>query len=744
MRPLVEWLTTHRALALFLTLGLVAVVGSFALRLEVDNSLQAWFVDDDPALVSYRQFLQEFGGDEVVVIALTGPGAVFDPDRLARLSSLTLEVSHLEGVLRVWSLASLAVPSRESTTWMPLLDEPVDASDVERVRAWSQLSALSARFIGKDEHTLALYAWLTAAPDLEQKRGSILDGVRKAVEASLASQETAHFGGFGVVYDALNRATFGQGGMFIGLSYLVIAVALYLVTGRWRWTALALVVVTLADLTLFGAMGLLGRPLNLVTVALPALVMVLGVANVIHLTTHLDISLDKSRLSAALAVAAVPCLFNALTTGGGFLSLGTASMAVTRDYGLFAALGVLAAFVLSLVGVATLLPKSNVERTSRFKVALNAIVEALMVLSLRRRRWVIVLTALLFALAGWGVSRIVVDTYTIDFLPKEDQVRRDSEVIEEHLGPYLPLELLLRVPTEGGWKTPDFLEALSLAEVELRTLPQVGSTLSVVTLLQDLQRQLPAAADATLQSSALAALDVEALVSADGRTVRLTATVPMASARTMDDLAGRAQSLVQQAMSDRAVVEVSGYLPLYSQIVQQLLQDQLSSFALAFVVVFLLVGMVLRSWRFTLLAIPPNLMPVAMVLGAMGFWGIRLDVATVTIAAAVLGIVVDDTVHILYRLKRAISEGLSLEAAFRAIARSSGVAVVSTSFIFCAGFGVIALAQVKSVAYVGLLTAVAVVVALVMDLMLVPALASYVLEKCRPVEEAKHLKGGRA
>lgn len=744
MRLLVEWLTKHRALALLFALGLVAVVGSFALRLEVDNSLQAWFVDDDPALVSYRQFLKEFGGDEVVVIVLAGPGTVFDADRLARLSSLTLEVSHLEGVLRVWSLASLAIPSKESLAWMPLLDEPVDASDVERVRAWSQRSALSGRFMGKDEHSLALYAWLAAAPDLEQKRGSILDGVRRAVEASLADQETAHFGGFGVVYDALNRATFEQGGAFIGLSYLMIAVALYLVTGRWRWTILALVVVTLADVALFGAMGLLGRPLNLVTVALPALVMVLGVANVIHLTAHLEISLDKSRLSAALAVAAIPCLFNALTTGGGFLSLGTASMAVTRDYGLFAALGVLAAFVFSLVGIAALLPKVLAEKPSRFKVALNAVVEALMVFSLRRRRLVVGLTALLFALAGWGASRIVVDTYTIDFLPNADQVRRDSDVIEEHLGPYLPLELLLRVVTEDDWKTPDFLEALSRAEVELRALPQVGSTLSVVTLLQDLQRQLPAAADATLQPGALAALDVGALVSVDGRTVRLTATVPMASARALDELAGRAQSLVQQAMSDRAVVQVSGYLPLYSQIVQQLLKDQLSSFALAFVVVFLLVGMVLRSWRFTLIAIPPNVMPVAMVLGAMGFWGIRLDVATVTIAAAVLGIVVDDTVHILYRLKGAIREGLALEAAFRAIARSSGVAVVSTSFIFCAGFGVIALAQVKSVAYVGLLTAVAVVVALVMDLMLVPALSSYALGKRRMSMDAKHLKGGRA
>lgn len=744
MRVLVEWLTRHRTLALLMALGAAVVVGSFALRLKVDNSLQAWFVEDDPALTSYRQFLEEFGGDEVVVIVLMSPGTAFDPDRLARLSGLTLKLSQLEGVQRVWSLASLTAPAVDGASWMPLLDDPVDASDVERVRAWSALSALGERFIGRDDHALALYAWLAATPDLEQKRGSILDAVRGVTQASLANDESAHFGGFGVVYDALNRATFGQGGMFIALSYLVIAVALYLVTGRWRWTMLALAVVTLADVVLFGAMGALGRPLNLVTVALPALVMVLGVANVIHLTAHLKTSSDQGHLSVALAVVAVPCLFNALTTGGGFLSLGAASMAVTRDYGLFAALGVIVAFALSLVGVAALLPKSDVEKPSRFKAALNVAVEAIMVFSLRQRRLLIALTALLLALAGWGASRIVVDTYTIDFLPSEDQAQRDSDLIEQHLGPYLPLELLLRAPTQEGWKARGFLEALARAEAQLRTLQQVGSTLSVVTLLQDVQRQFPISLDQIAQSGALAAVDLGALISDDGRTVRLTATVPMASVRAMDGLARRAQSLVQQAMSDRAVVEVSGYLPLYSRIVQQLLHDQLSSFSIAFAVVFLLVGVVLRSWRYTLVAIPTNLLPVGIVLGVMGFAGIRLDVATVTIAAAVLGIVVDDTVHILYRLKRAMRQGLSLEAAFRAIARSSGVAVVFTSFIFCAGFGVIALAQVKSVAYVGLLTAVAVAGALIMDLMLVPALSSYVLDKRRVSRDEKHLKGGRS
>jgi predicted RND superfamily exporter protein len=141
--------------------------------------------------------------------------------------------------------------------------------------------------------------------------------------------------------------------------------------------------------------------------------------------------------------------------------------------------------------------------------------------------------------------------------------------------------------------------------------------------------------------------------------------------------------------------------------------------------VFFVVSLVLRSWRFTLAAIPPNLLPVAVVLGAMGLSGIRLDIATVTIAAVVLGIVVDDTVHILYRLRRELQAGRPVEEAMRRVARASGTAVVSSSIVFCAGFLVVAMAGAYSIANVGLLTATAVAAALVTDLVMLPAIVSY-------------------
>ena len=119
--------------------------------------------------------------------------------------------------------------------------------------------------------------------------------------------------------------------------------------------------------------------------------------------------------------------------------------------------------------------------------------------------------------------------------------------------------------------------------------------------------------------------------------------------------------------------------------IAHILKDQINSLALAFVVIFLLIAGILRSGFLSILAIILNGIPVAVVLGFMGATGIKLDVATVTIAAALLGIVVDDTVHILYQLKRSLKEHTFLEDALRDVARHSGLAVLSTSFIFCLG-----------------------------------------------------------
>lgn len=738
MSALIRFLIRHRGTALILVLIGAGAALLEASGLKIDNSLEVWFVEDDPALVSYLDFCEAFGCDEIVVTAIRGPGPALSVERLARLADLTRDLVDTDGVARVQSLTSVAVPQMSmGQPVLPLISEPIDAVQVQRARTAVSGSRLAARFVGRDGKTLVVHTFLEQSPDLDARRSRILDAIRASVRASLGPGERASHGGIGVLYDDLNRATFGEGAVFLGLSYAAVALALLLVLRRLLWLVLALAVVALADLFLFGAMAWLDRPINMITMALPALVMILGVANIVHMATALESTFSQkpeglSRLTASLASVAVPCFSNTCTTAGGFLSLTAASMAITRGYGLCAALGIVFASFLALLGTATALPLMTGSRP-RQRSLLATTVERAMLFSMRHRGAVGSLTVLLTGLAIAGAARIRVDTFSMDFLPRDHSYRRENAAIEATVGPYVPLEFTVQVPEAGDRATAHFIESMGAAQTALEADPEIGLTLSIADVLRDLQPApslpTPKLGQGAGQSVALLAEEgaeksLGQLVADDGRTLRLAATTRMASAAGFREVAERAQVQIEGAMGQLAQVNLSGYLPLYSQMIAHILDDQISSFALAFAVVFVLVAWVLRSWRLTLAAVAPNLLPVTMVLGVMGGAGIRLDVATVTIAAAILGIVVDDTVHILYRLRRALPVADSLEEAMSAVARESGVAVVTTSFIFCAGFSVVALASVRSVALVGLLTTVGVASALVTDVLLLPVIVS--------------------
>ena len=752
LTQLISSLVRRRRVVVLVTLVLAVALAVFASRLPVDNSLEVWFVEDDPSLASYEAFLEEFGNDEVVVIAIHGSDDVFAPDRLERLARLTECLEDIEGIARVHSLANTGILfSGAEPRLVPAVDLPVANDDLIRARAVVAIEGLASQLVGRDGATLVVFAWMDATRDIDLERPRILDAIRDATEAELNPVENASYGGVGVLHDALNRATIGEGSLFIGLSWLVIAGALLIITRRWLWTILALLVVTVADIALLGVMSLLGHPVNMITIALPPVVMILGVANVVHMATDLDIALARGRnsvseLVATLAEVTTPCAFNAITTAVAFLSLATASMAVTRDYGVFAAVGVLFAFVLSLAGMAVVLPRaSRLRPPGPSNTRLAGIVEKIVVFSMRRRAAVFAVTLIIIVLSAVGATRIVVDTYSIGFLPDNDVARLDEIAIERTVGPYFPLEMTLRTSGET-WMDREFLGAVAAAQSALEADSLIGRTTTIAAVLRDFQGGasgivvprpwVPQSNDAIAETMELLertgnADILDHLVADDGRTVRLTATTPGMSVRSFIEVAERARAAAQAAAGDRVEVSLSGYMPLYTQMIEHVVGDQVRSFSLAFLMVFLVISLVLRSWRFALVAIPPNLLPVAILLGVMGFAGIQLDIATVTVAAVVLGVIVDDTVHMLHRLRRELNTGADLDTAMRAVARASGLAVVSTSLVFVAGFLVISLAASAAVGKSGLLIAIAVMSALVTDLLLLPAFIAFLFARKR-------------
>jgi len=468
--------------------------------------------------------------------------------------------------------------------------------------------------------------------------------------------------------------------------------------------------------------------------------LIVGLADSVHIMMYTarlrgDLS-RRERVVKGVGFMLWPCLFNTLTTAGAFLALTASPMAVVRDLGLFCAVGLVGAFVSAVVVCTFALHWRKAEPVIKDSGFLNS-VTGVLARSGVNHPWMVLAASLVLAGAcGWGVNRVEEDTYSIGFLKESHLVRQDSEFIEKNLGPYTPLEILVRA--ENNLLKLGMLEKIEAWQQRAVEKDHAGWAFSVVDVLKRMGQRGGAGyklpkdqrfLDLALKGMKLEAGDTYDQVVESEKMIRVTFGIPMRSARGMKE---SLDNILAQADFPAGIRLVpSGYIPLYVRMMEYIVDTQVSSFVIAFLVIFLLIGILFRSVRFTLLALPSNLLPVLATLGVMGLTGIRLDVATVTIAAIVLGLVVDDTVHFLYHLRHELKEGDDAgEAASRSV-RSIGHSMALSSIVLVIGFAMLGLAPVKSVSYFGLLCALAMFSAILADLLVVPALVKAFRIKAR-------------
>ncbi len=745
---IVEVLARGRWWVLATLVTIAAGGGILATRVGVDNSLESWFVEDDPTLAAYDAFQRDFGNDEVAVVALHHPQGVFRTDVLQRLTTLTADLEAIDGIRRASSLAAVDdIRSDDFTLEVgPLLPEvPRDEAEL---RALEQRvladPLLVGRLVSGDGKTALIIAQMDDAEEMDLRRDAILAQVQETIERDLAdSGIESHLAGMGVVYDALNRISTRDSTLFMTLCYVLVIGVLILLFRRVGPVVLALGIVLVTMLTVMGLYGAAGLDINMITMVLPTIVVIVGVADSIHVLFHVAEErrrgLDPRRIRRAVAFIFMPCLFTTLTTAVGFASLVTARTEIIRQLGLFAACGVLVAFLVTIAASAAALTSERFapRPAPSGESALARFLAAVCRVSVAHRGLVIGAAGVLVLLAAYGVSQVRVDTFSIGFLKQSHPVRVDSDRIEERFGNYVPMEFTVEATGPDGVRDPELLRRVDAWQRAMEADPRVSWTSGLPDVVKRLNQVLrdgrpedfvvppdgAALEQALLLYESDPDNDMVHLTDAGGRRVRVTAGVEMTTAQgfltLLDDLTLEGEGII----GDTGEIQRTGYLPLYCQIIDYIVQSQISSFSLAFVVIFVLMVLVFRSLRLGALSVLPNVFPVFLTLGMMGLVGIHLDLGTVTIAAVVIGIVVDDTIHFLYRYRVELraAEGDHELAAERTCA-TAGAAMTATTMILAAGFLVLTLASVKSVIYFGLLTASAMGAGLLGDLVILPAL----------------------
>lgn len=728
--------------ALLTVLALVRLVDwpNFALALEVDPSVRALLPQDGAELAIFESVRERYTSDDLLLVAWVADD-LFTPQRMAAIKRLTKRLERMPGVDDVESLAT-ALRVR-------VFDDYSDVRGYLSEIPQSRDEALAVRDAILDN---PLYAGYLVSHD---GRGTML-AVR--FDPKLSAKTL-----IGIVadIDAASRDEAGDvdqflsGPLFVRLEIsrlllrdlyrvmpLAVAMTLLVVAFGFRHLRgvvlplLSNAVALIVTLAVFVASG---HTLNYVTVILPPTIYVVGFAYAIHVISdfdrHFATGLERvAAARAALADVLVPVTLTALTTAIGFASLMLSDIDSIRLFGGYASLGTILAWLTTLTVVPAGLVLMPARRGQVRGLATDRLAQHLARLAERRWRAMLAAGLLLTILAVVGATRIDVGTDYLGNFPSDSPLRRNFERMSSVFSGAVPLQIVLESDTVDAMKTPYALREVTRLKDWLLAQPEIGGVYTLVDYIGVLERALapdlvdddPVPASAGLASHLLllgGGEDVRRFAEPGFTSTLLQVRARVVASADLNALSSRIESRLEELPQDlRGHLTGSSYL--IARTLDEVTRGQVVSLAAALLPIYLVLTLMFRSLKLALLALVPNVLPILAFFGILGFSGITLNLTTSLVASVVLGIAVDDSIHFFARLRQAAAhtndEGLALETAMIGIIRP----VSFTTAGLALGFITLIVGELRSQAEFGLLAAVTLVIAWLLDLTFTPALAS--------------------
>ncbi|RME26409.1 MAG: hypothetical protein D6806_06320 [Deltaproteobacteria bacterium] len=722
------------------------VAGVFATRLDFDNTIESYFFPEDLEL--YNRFLKQFGSDEIIAIGFGGE-PVFTEANLKLIAELSRELQKLPHVRRVLSLTTvkLAYGQEDAVVFEQLLPGNFTLKHLTAARKRALADPMIVgTLLAPDARATAIVVEIEHLVGQFDYKVELLGEIHKVLQRQREKTGKEFFlGGTAVLDEAIFRYTRTDQITFFPFIVLIIMVLMFFMFRQASMAVLPLLVAAVSALWTYGLMQLLGFKINVITTIIGPLLLAVAIADSMHILADYrqEVAAGVREKQTAITRTFVrvlgPCAMTSLTTVVGLSSLLLADLAPLRQFGLIASCGVVFAFlatVLLLPVLLSWLPLPTPRRTGSKNLVGDRLLAWLGMSTSRRARIVLALALLPLPLAVLGLTRLTVGTNSLDYLNEDDAIRRQIEWLDEHVGGTVSLEFIVEGGQPGAVKQPQLLARMERFQEFLKQQVGITGAYSVVDLIKTLNRAVQGGADSQLEipgSPAAVAQELllvesedelRSFVSSDYSRARISARVAMAQSRRLASETPAIEKKLREIFAGSAQVETSGLIYLMHRMEHYILDSQIKSFALAFLLVFLCLLVMLRSWRLGLLALVPNLLPIVFTLALMPLLSIPLDVGTVMIAGVALGLVVDDTIHFFARFRRRLRDGGQVGPAIVTTMETAGRPIVYTSVVLCMGFLVLALASFRPVVHFGVLTSIVIALALVFDLLVTPAIIS--------------------
>lgn len=716
-------------------------------QIGFDYDFESFFPENDPETAFYLEFRDQFGSDnDFLIIGIEHEQSVFNPNFLRQVDSYVTELEGLPYVTQVLSPTRIEEPIRMGFTVSkrPLLrwnspDSIVhqhllsDSIRIENHSTWK------GTFISEDAHSILIQI---QHEELLSKAGC--DSLATAVGEMINSWHyTTHIAGRAMAQkyyvDVMQREVV----LFMGIGLFVLILFLW-VAFQNRWgVVIPIVVVLLSGLWTLGIMELTGKSIDVMTIVLPTIIFVVGISDVVHILSRYyeELRFGKAQfeaVSSAFREVGLATFLTTLTTAVGFLTLTTSSVVPIRDFGLYSAAGVAVAYLLAfslLPAIMILYPAPTVQRKGR-GVWWNLQLHRGFRFVLRNPKYIATATLFLTCVAIAGASRIQVDNLLLEDLAEDDPFRQEFTYFENSFSGVRPFELSIQLDEQAK---PWDLNVMLILDSMTHYLEQeygVGSIVSMDRIIAQMNRlnngdqssfhkipQQQSQLDQLVKNSRKGKNinPFELVWNEDANVLRVFGKLPDLGAQHYRTKNQAFYTWFDETFPEAPMsVKITGTAQLIDLNVGSLASDMTRGLSIAFLIVAIIAGIMFRNWSMVLISLLPNVLPLIVIAGIMGWAGIDLKLSTSIIFTIAFGIAVDDTIHFISKLRLQLAKGHSLPIAVKRSFLSAGKAIIITSIILCGGFMTLSLSSFLGTFYIGVLISLTLLIAVLSDLFVLP------------------------
>jgi predicted RND superfamily exporter protein len=756
-QSLAQFILTNRLYIIISLFAYTAFMGYHAKDAELSYDFMRIVPPEDPDYIYFKQFQEMFGEDASVFAIGIKDSSIYQYQSFQAFAEFCQAVANANGIDEVLALPNLVTLKKDvaNKKFVPhriFEPFPQNQQELDSLLAYvDDLGFYDDRLINKENGATLMLISMEDNFLNSKRRLDVIDDVRKAGDAFV--QETGigiHYAGLPYVRGIVQTKVKKELNMFLIISLCVTALVFFLFFRSFSPVIFSLCVIGMVVISTVGCISLLGYRITMLTGLLPPILVVIGVPNCIYLINkfHQEFAQhnDKTKaLKNVIMKVGVVTLITNTTTAIGFAVLVFTKIGVMQEFGLVATINIFATFVISILFIPAVFsyrpaPQARHMRHLQFYPvkAFLAFIDEVVVK--RYRVAVYMVSAALVVFAYIGTLKVQSIAYLVDDMPEESDVVKDLKFFEENFIGIMPLEIVVDTGNKRGIRNRANLEKIEELEMYLSALENVSEPISLITFLKAANQayfnnnpaeyRLPARRDQAFLQPYLRSQEaenrlVQSYVDTAGQIVRVSLNVAdMGSLKMQQLIDNQIRPAIDSIFKDTSMdVKVTGTTLLFIRGTDYLINNLLNSMLIAFGLIALIMGGLFRKFRIILISLIPNMIPLLMTAGLMGYLGISLKPSTALVFSITFGIAVDDAIHFLAKYRQElVNHHFKVVNAISVSIRETGASMLYTSVVLFFGFIIFTASDFGGTIALGALTSTTLLIAMLTNIVLLPCL----------------------